>query len=275
MKRDLIIFTQRPGASTPKDLKRELDCRKLGQQRTRQTLPVPRGTLVINWGGSRYPDWAGQGVTFINDPEAVRRKTSKVGQIRRFREAGVPTLEVTTDLAQAQQWQREGVRVLARRDGSFGGRGIVVVEPTGRLERNDFYSKYFAKTHEYRVHVFQGRVIDIAQKKRRHDRAVDADDRTLHSRVVRSYDNGWIFAHNDLHMPDGLRDALSTASIGAIRALGLDFGAVDVLVRFSKQNPNRLLGLAVCEVNTAPGVECTQTLNAYVNAIRTAYENRR
>src|SRR5690606_21535065 len=156
------------------------------------------------------------------------------------------------------------------------GRGIQVLEAeAGRdIPISDFYSKYFKKTHEYRYHVFQGRVIDIAQKKKRTDR-IESDGgtgrRTLHQRVVRSWSNGWIFAHRDLHLPPAANESMSAAAVGAVRALGLDFGAVDVLARFSQRDPSRLLALAVCEVNTAPGVENTVTLNAYVEAIEGVY----
>jgi len=97
------------------------------------------------------------------------------------------------------------------------------------------------------------------------------DRRTLHQKVVRSHDNGWIFAHNNLHLPAEADATMREAAIGAVRSLGLDFGAVDILARFKG---NRLEACAVCEVNTAPGVENTKTLDAYVKAITEVYNNK-
>lgn len=310
---NLIIYTQKPAASTPKELKNALDCRRLSHTRATGVRRIPEASLVVNWGGSRSPDWARQRVTYLNHPEQVRRKTTKVGQIRRFAEAGIPTLDVTSDFGTASEWVSGGSRVLTRLDGQFGGRGINVVEAgdtaallalRDSVEGVDFYSKYFPKTHEYRVHVFnplrmpvgrsdstlvptsrevteergtleQGGVIDIAQKKRRiradGEEAVEGADRTVYQRIVRSHANGWVFAHNDLHLPDGTRTAIVDAAIRAVSALGLDFGAVDILVRHRRRDPSSLHSLAVAEVNTAPGIENTATLNAYVEAIRGYY----
>lgn len=268
---NLIIYTQRPGATSPKELRNALDCRRIAHSRLGGVREIPPGTVVVNWGAGRWPDWAQRDdIRFINNPVAVRNKVSKVAQIRRFQEAGVPTLAITTDRRSVEEWLRVGARVLGRQDGSFGGRGIRVYE-RGRedLGEHDFYSKYFPKTHEYRAHVFQGGVIDLVQKKRRQK---EAGDRTLHQRVIRSWSNGWIFAHNDLHLPGDTRDRLNDAAVGAVRALDLDFGAVDILVDFGHRHGTRVNNLAVCEVNTAPGLENTKTIQAYVNAIRAVYE---
>lgn len=270
---NLIIYTQRPGADSPKEIKRALDCRRLATTGIRGVRTVPRASLVVNWGGSRVPDWAaGRDVRYLNNPTAVRRKVSKVGQIQRFVAAGVPTFEVTTERRTAQQWLRDGQRVLGRADGGFGGRGIVVYEGGRELvEEHDFYSRYFAKTHEYRVHVFAGQVIDLVQKKKR---AGVGEGRTLTERVVRSWDNGWIFAHNDLHLPGDSRVRIGRAAVDAVRAVGLDFGAVDVLADFGPRDGGRLRELAVCEVNSAPGLENTATIKAYATAIEAVYRAR-
>lgn len=283
MIRDLILYSLPYYGFTPRQIQHALDCRKLNPERHDNVLPIPPRTLVVNWGTSHYPEWHRRDSVYLNSPEAVRAKTSKVRQISRLREAGVPVPVITTRRDEAQQWLRAGSRVLVRRDGGEGGRGITVVEAdegnaghvnTARLPEADFYSQYFRKNYEFRFHVFQGNVIDVAQKKR----ATEAREgmrnfgnETLHQRVVRSYDNGWIFAHNDLHLPPAARQRMADASVAAVRALNLDFGAVDVLAHFGGDDDNRLLQFAVCEVNSAPGVEITETIQAYATAIRAAY----
>jgi D-alanine-D-alanine ligase-like ATP-grasp enzyme len=72
---------------------------------------------------------------------------------------------------------------------------------------------------------------------------------------VRSYENGWIFAREDVVR----NPAAEAAAIAAVASLGLDFGAVDVILREGKAY--------VLEVNTAPGIEGA-TLSAYLEAFR-------
>lgn len=191
-----------------------------------------------------------------------------------------------------------GIRILTGRE-----------PPEGGFRDGLFYAKYFPKTHEYRVHVFLPRagfsvppppqgegiadsgssvqpsgVIDITQKKRSVDRmpsiAGDSEvvpqqvvtDRTLLQRIVRSHANGWVHAHEGLHLPSEARVSIESAAVQAVVALGLDFGAVDILARYSKKNPSKLKQLAVCEVNTAPGLENQVTIEAYTNAIKSYRE---
>src|SRR5690606_28831158 len=96
--------------------------------------------------------------------------------------------------------------------------------------------------------------------------------RTLHQRVVRSLDNGWVHAHDALHLPGDFRQVISDASIRAVEALGLDFGAVDIIAQFGKKYTDKLYGFAVLEVNTAPGLANQVTLEAYTNEIKRLYD---
>ena len=73
---------------------------------------------------------------------------------------------------------------------------------------------------------------------------------------VRNLANGWVFCRDNVVEPDGLRDA----AVSACAALGLDFGAVDIIWN---ERENKCY---VLEVNTAPGLQGT-TLENYANAI--------
>jgi hypothetical protein len=271
--RDLIIYCDRP-SNTVQELAKRLTCRRVYGAPNRK-LRNTSGALIVNYGTGHNPSWnPGVKSVVLNSPEKVQGAISKVTSYERFKEAGVPTVEFTTDHSEAVQWGSGGQRVLARRDGLSSGGGITIVEPGQPLSGGaDFYAKYFKKTHEYRVHVFKGRVIDITQKKRVVEGAEDApNSRSVYQRVVRSLDNGWVHAHGELHLPTEALVAISKAAVGACAALGLDFCAVDVLARYSKKDPNKLLELAVCECNTAPGLANEVTINAYINAIKELYE---
>jgi D-alanine-D-alanine ligase-like ATP-grasp enzyme len=73
---------------------------------------------------------------------------------------------------------------------------------------------------------------------------------------IRSYENGWVFCRENIQKPDDLE----AVSIAAVSAIGLTFGAVDVIYN-EKQNK-----CFVLEVNTAPGLTGT-TINSYATAI--------
>ncbi len=74
-----------------------------------------------------------------------------------------------------------------------------------------------------------------------------------------SYRRGkeFVFARGGVEAPEDVK----TQAIEAIRALGLAFGAVDVIWNEKQQKAY------VLEVNTAPGL-CGQTLEDYANAMQ-------
>ena len=65
--------------------------------------------------------------------------------------------------------------------------------------------------------------------------------------LIKNLDNGWVFCRTGISLPDDARNQ----AIAAVRSLGLDFGAVDVLYREREDKA------FVLEVNTAPGLEGT------------------
>lgn len=282
-KRDLIIFSNRPTESG-RLLARELDARYLREQ-NRRKLKRTDGALVVNWGSTQFHS-AGARLAVprlicLNVPTAVQRACSKVESYRAFQGAGVPTFEFTTEVGTADGWVNEGITVLCRREAQSSGRGISIGRGNIPNRGADFYTKYFPKTHEYRVHVFRGAIIDVTQKRRRTDPAIGEagdDDRTLEERIIRSLDNGWVHCHDNIHLVDAIRDTSSPDSIGSkccdsVAILGLDFGAVDLLVRCSKKHPERIKDFRIAEVNTAPGLGNERTIAAYTQAILHTYAN--
>lgn len=129
------------------------------------------------------------------------------------------------------------------------GAGIVIAENPNQLVAAPLYVKYVKKLQEFRVHVAFGRVIDV-QEKRRSSAATDINSR------IRSHDNGWVFCRDNIRQPTGLGEI----AVQAAAAVGLDFGAVDIIYN---QRQNQLY---VLEINTAPGLE-GQTVLSYGNAI--------
>ena len=162
------------------------------------------------------------------------------------------TPEYTTDFHKARLWLAQGSTVVERHVlNGHSGEGIRLVEPGAgeEISRAPLYVKYVPKKQEYRVHVCGGQAVDIQRKARRKDLADDEINWK-----IRNHDNGFIFARNE----DGqVPDDVVVQSVRAVQALGLAFGAVDVIFNDKAQQAY------VLEVNTAPGL-AGETLAGYV-----------
>lgn len=210
--------------------------------------------LMINYGVSQMPEWAPETLRWINHPYNVAVSANKLMCFRALMRADVPTLDWTQDRAQALTWLRSGHRVFARTVvcGSRGD-GIHVATATDELPRAPLYTRNFPKTHEFRVHVAGGQVIDCVEKKARNGVTPD--------RTVRNHSGGWVFAHENLATET---DNLAGLAIAAVAACGLDFGGVDLLAVLEEgEAPRRVKKAVVCEVNSAPAWECSATFDAY------------
>lgn len=190
-------------------------------------------------------------------PFVLHGGTDKVEQFRRFQTANVSIPDFTTERSVAARWVGD-IPVVARTLTSASeGRGIVIAETPEQLVMAPLYTKYFKKKKEFRVHVFQGKVIDVAEKRKRKDHADQRDSR------VRNLANGYVFCREGLVEPTGLRDL----AIRATQALGYNLGAVDIAWN---EHHDRLV---VFEVNANPGLQGT-TLDSYANAIVNWYRSQ-
>jgi len=255
---NLRIYPYLMGSQGAKDLSELLECKRV-RDAGRYTPKV--GQTILNWGNRRTPSWLSTASTrrvrILNTPEAVNRASNKLTTLRVLDEAGISTPEYTTDLTEAHAWLHDGERVIERHElrGSSGA-GIRVVslddeDTEGTLQRAPLYTKYIPKSAEYRIHIFNGRMLDYVQKKRV---ASERRDDT-YSPYIASMERGWVFTRTDV--PESPA-AISLAQ-RAITALGLDFGAVDIIYSEGRYY--------VLEVNTAPGL-AGNTLIKYGNALR-------
>lgn len=209
-------------------------------------------SLIVNYGSATRPLWPNRG-NWLNDPAAASRAGNKLSAFQAFRAAGLSIPEFTQDRVQAERWIEDGSTVVCRTIlNGHSGRGIVLSDEEHPLVYAPLYVRYKKKRKEFRVHVFQNQVIDVAEKrKRRRENRPDTFDG-----FIRNLHNGWVFCRDNVLRPADL-DSLACA---ACRATGLDFGAVDIVWN-EKENKCYLL-----EVNTAPGLEGTTLVN-YTNAI--------
>lgn len=227
-----------------------------------------RRDIIINWGNSEGPSWlplvnrnqSNPNFIFLNKCQLVRQACNKLSTFIVLRAAGVSTPEFTTEVVVAQRWRDEGSGVVGRRVlTGHSGEGI---ETWGLVSEDSpvdapacrLYTKYVKKAAEYRVHVFNGEVIDVQQKRKRSDFEGEINTK------IRSHANGWNFCRENVNPAP----AVTEQAIAAVRALGLEFGAVDVIWN------NKYQKAYVLEVNTAPGLE-GMTVESYGNAILRAF----
>jgi glutathione synthase/RimK-type ligase-like ATP-grasp enzyme len=117
------------------------------------------------------------------------------------------------------------------------------------LTYGDYYVQYVPTVREHRIHVYDGRSIRVAMKE---PRTPNPNPR------FRSWQAGWKLVASPANtglLPPGARDLAAKA----VKALGYEFGAVDV---GTQENGKPI----VWEVNSQPGIE-GGTVKAYAHAI--------
>lgn len=254
------VYCHRPSTSA-NVLKNALKLQGVKSRRVYGIREVRPEIPLINWGCSEMRVASPR--VLLNSPDKVALAISKEKSTAILTEADLSCVRITKDKAMANDWVKRGFKVLGRRDGLSSGRGIQMYSPEREIRAADFYSRVFPKTHEFRVHVCGDQVVDFVQKK-----AVKGQEREI-DRLIRTHENGWVFAHDGIVLQDQRDiDALGDSAKRAIAALGLDFGAVDILATVTEEAPRRLRRAVICEVNSSPGLENTRTIQGYALGIR-------
>ena len=108
---------------------------------------------------------------------------------------------------------------------------------------------YIPTRREYRVHVFNNQIIKVNQKLLK--------DGNSWVPFIRNIDNGYVFGQP--RKPLTLDQ--EQLAIKSVRALGLDFGAVDMVLADDSKS-------YVLEVNTGPALETETNLSLYIQAFK-------
>lgn len=254
----LKIYPYKMGSESAKDLANVLNVKRVKPDGNY----VPKiGHTVINWGSGKLPNWMdranARSVRVLNDPTAVRTASNKLKALIALEEAGVnvPRFTVTKELA--EYWLNDGETVVERHTlNGNSAEGVRIVnlddeDMPSDLTNAPLYTKFIPKTCEFRVHVFRNEIIDYCEKKK-----MSSDRRPENfNKYVCSNEYGWVFCRNNVRHIDSVKEMAKKA----VSALGLDFGAVDVV--YYEGTPY------VLEVNTAPGIMGT-TLRQYANTFR-------
>lgn len=209
---------------------------------SRARRQISDGDVLIRWGTQEAIH---AHITTINPTGALALASDKLRALSRFEEEGVPHPEfVIENMAPDGVW-------MGRKRHGFGGRDITVYENQTVLVDGpvpEFYTKFIPNEREYRIHVYNGEVIRVQRKYLDHPEQ-------RRSEYIKNYQNGYRFRQPTRR----LNTSRLEAATKAVAALGLTFGAVDLIVDHEGRE-------YVLEVNTAP--KCSPlTAGHYVDAI--------
>lgn len=229
-------------------------------------------TTIVNWGNSTTDLSGLPSVKVINKQEGIRKASNKRDFFRAIQDhnevsdSPISIPDWTEDSAVAKEWYESGHDVVCRHTlQGHSGEGIEVVKFREEVEAEHavpeapLYTKYVKKRDEYRVHVVAKEAIFVQRKGRERDDDGSADI----NYQIRNHANGFIFLTQDLNP----HKTVISESIKAVNALGLDFGAVDVIWN------ERRKAATVIEVNTACGLQSPSNILRYRHALKALLAN--
>lgn len=210
--------------------------------------PEKQVQVLIRWGApakiARRP------VKVINRGDAIQAASNKREALETMRRAGIRVPELLKDDNSNLTFP-----LLGRKDHHVGANDIVLCLQKQDIDRArqtgcTHFSKYIPTKAEYRVHVFGDNIIKVSQK-------ILTDPEKATQPWIRNFDAGYTFRQPETRLSGAARGM----AIDAVSALGLTFGAVDVIIGDDDQP-------YVLEVNTAPGLQTDTSLEAYLEQFR-------
>ena len=188
----------------------------------------------------------------INTVEAIRAASDKLRALELMAEAGVRVVPFST---RAQELIENGARkILGRNRYHTQGRDIILIDATedNLIPTKNHYTTFLEGGREYRYHMFRDKVLLASVKMTREGTYTNGD-------VIRNHQNGrW------RQVSCSPKPWLEKQAAAAMKALSLDFGAVDMIFHEHKTY--------VLEANTAPGLTNMKRVDAYASAIKSFME---
>lgn len=253
----VYIRPYKRGSASAKLLRQTLQIGNL-----KRSTQLKDGDIILNWGGQddMPSDFNPETMYQINKPESIRVAVSKIESLR-----AIDLTPFYTSRQGVLDWvDRNGgwpagavvyCRTLTRAN---RGRGIVVAKNVDELVEAPLYTYGYPCKREYRVHVFDGRVIDVVAKVRITDKN-NPKFKENPDPFIRNSETGYSFARDAVKIPQSVMSDLSSYATHAVNRLSLTFGAVDIVRDVNNK-------LSILEVNTAPGIMGSALLK-YTEAI--------
>lgn len=208
---------------------------------------------IIRFGG--YGGYYPNAKFEYNHKNAIKLASDKLKARKTMIDDMIPCPKTySRDEIVSMNWSRIDYPIIQRNIKHHGGRDVTVINSASELEESLYHSDYdiyfsefYPKSKEFRVHVASGKAIIVAEK---------LVPEEMEDEVVWNLnDNGVCHDFNTYRWSEyrQIEEVITTASL-AVRSLGLDYGAVDV-VAYPKEREEYLPPCAVLEVNTAPRLE--------------------
>ena len=212
---------------------------------------------LINWGRRSTPS----SNVILNRPVSVSKAADKLAAMVLLSSVGVRVPEFWSNPNDVPADAFVFARTVLN---GHSGEGIAVSRPGEDRPMACLYTRYIPKRAEYRLHVFDDEVIFVQQKRKKNGVAQEGD-----ASLIRSHHNGWVFAENQVEWSnEEQKQAAYDEAKKSLRVLGLDFGAVDLIISKEGSVPY------VLEVNTAPALVSTRLKQAYTESIRSFLNER-
>jgi glutathione synthase/RimK-type ligase-like ATP-grasp enzyme len=220
-----------------------------GLEVIRNPRSTPSDYSLIRWGATRFSELDRLTDSVLNRSDAIAFNIRKDLAHKKMLEAGVSSPLMWSTFQEARRQSRElGCDFLRRKKHHTQGKDILRVKPTDHLphnRRHGYYTQLLEKTAEFRLHIFQDRCIGIAQKVKREGDTPNP--------LIWNFENGWDLVYTPREEREAAiphyREMVAESS-KAVKALSLDFGAVDLIMVGAKPY--------ILEVNTAPKLAQTK-----------------
>jgi len=249
--------------------------------------------MVICWGTKISKDTAfADKVTVLNNPNMIRRNRNKLTALTYMRNTDLNVPVADFFKAEDIHHHLQEIPLVGRRNFHQGGKGFWLCLTKGQVtaavnEGAQYFQKYIPIKDEYRLHIFNGKCLYAVKKVVRDNmreafieqhtekaknaaerKGIDIDENTMSfllerlgkerehpDHIVKSNTRGWKFTR--VKSP---KKEMVDAAINALKAIKLDFGAVDCCID-EDGSP------WIIEVNTGPGLKGS-SLKAWTDALK-------
>ena len=254
--------------------------------------------IIIGWGTKTSEDVNLGNTKTINHPNAIRKNRNKLSVLEMLKanrqlSSNVAKFFSSDTVRRAVEREDATLPLIGRTNYHQGGKGLWTCLTKTHVEKAisdgaQYFQEYIDIKTEYRLHVFDGKIIYAVKKVENPTEAgwmaqrkevilshatknnVDLNvgtidyvlgrlvkEAVLPDRIVRSNKRGWKFSNVSINT---LSAALKNVAIKSVEIVGLDFGAVDCAIHVG-DHP------FVIEINTGPGLQGT-SFDKYIAAFR-------
>jgi hypothetical protein len=197
---------------------------------------ILENSVVVRW-GTREQLPTDKSTVVYNKIAAIANATDKARSRELFIEHGVSCPKLITP----ENIVIEDFPIIARPLVHSKGKNFDVIKTVEEYEEHYkegwYYSNFIDKDREFRVHVAHGKVLALMEKPK------PAEEMMAWNRALNADEDPFIYVKWDDIDKQNLKNVL-VEGINAAKALGLDFGGIDVMLKGNKAY--------VLEANTAP-----------------------